>query len=74
MTIAKNLRNENEKYFNQIMSQPKNQKGYLPKYAKILGYNNETQIGLVLKVDIEKRATNNKYVQVIIVNKQMIDV
>jgi hypothetical protein len=52
MTIAKNIRNENEKYFNQIMSQPKNQKGYLPKYAKILGYNNETKIGLVLKVDI----------------------
>jgi hypothetical protein len=34
------------------MSQPKNQKGLFPKYAKLLGYNNEIQIGLVIKVDV----------------------
>lgn len=73
MTHSKNLRSENEKSFNQLMSNPKNQKGLLPKYGKILGLNNETQIGLVLRVDIEKRASN-RYVQVMLVNKQMIDV
>lgn len=56
------------------MSQPKNQKNSLPKYAKILGYNNEIQIGLVLRVDVERRAVSNRYVQVMVVNKQMIDV
>lgn len=33
------------------------------------------QICLILKCDIEKRGqSNNKYVQIMIVNKQMIDV
>lgn len=73
MTHGKNLRVENEKAFNQLMSIPKNQKGLLPKYAKILGLNNETQVGLVLRADVEKRASN-RHVQVMMVNKQMIDV
>lgn len=72
MSIGKKLKIENENAFYQFLAQPKNQKGaLLPKFAKILGHNNETQIGLVLRVDDKK--TRNRFVQVLVVNKQMID-
>lgn len=55
----------------------KTQKNTIPRFAKLLGLNNETQIGLILRVDVERRDPkniNSRYVQVMVVNKQMIDV
>ena len=37
----------------------KTQKNTMPRYAKLLGQNNETQVGLILRVDVERRDPKN---------------
>lgn len=59
------LRDANDSNFRQLDLRK------LPKFALLLGHNNEVQLCLLLKID---KKEGNRYVQVLVVNKIYLDV
>lgn len=69
MGFSKKLKEECEDIFASSQANFNNKNPLAPRFAKILGHNNETTIGLVMKVDNERKSYTKKCIQVMTVVK-----